>query len=71
MVGFSDGFVRGYSKSGQRVFSQLMHLEPVVKLTCMTSSAALRPTPSVVSCKLATIYIVNLRKSVAGQTDFF
>ena len=43
MVGFTDGYVRGYSKSGQRVFSRLMHLEPVAKLTCMASSTVQRP----------------------------
>ena len=37
MVGFSDGFVRGYSKGGTPVFSQLFHLESVKKLTCMAS----------------------------------
>ena len=43
MVGFTDGYVRGYSKSGQKVFSRLMHLEPVAKLTCMASSTVQRP----------------------------
>ena len=48
MVGFSDGYVRGYSKSGQRVFSRLMHLEPVTKLTCMASSNVAKHSPAVV-----------------------
>lgn len=60
MVGFSDGYVRGYSKSGQRVFSRLMHHEPVSKLTCMASSAVQKPAPSLVSCIHCYVDVVML-----------
>ena len=40
LVGFSDGYVRGYSKSGQRVLAQSMHTEAVNKLTCMAPSGS-------------------------------
>jgi len=42
VVGFSDGFIRAYSKSGVSVLSQLLHAEPVVKITCMASSLGQR-----------------------------
>ena len=60
MVGFSDGYVRGYSKSGQRVFSRLLHLESVSKLTCMASSTVAKPVTAVVSF-ICQVYL-NLYK---------
>ena len=39
MVGFSDGFIRGYSKSGQTVFSQQLHLDAVTKLSFLYPSS--------------------------------
>lgn len=46
LVGFSDGYVRGYSKSGQRVLAQSMHTEAVSKLTCMAPSGSLQKNNS-------------------------
>ena len=41
-MGFSDGYVRGYSKSGQVIFSEQLHLEAVTKLSFMWPSPAPR-----------------------------
>ncbi len=49
LVGFSDGYIRGYSKSGQRVMSQLLHPEPVRRLTCMAASPSLKHSTSLVT----------------------
>lgn len=34
VVGFSDGYIRIYSKTGLSVLTQLLHTEPVVRITC-------------------------------------
>jgi hypothetical protein len=36
LVGFNDGSLYGYSKSGRRVFVQNLHNDKVLKLTAMT-----------------------------------
>ena len=42
LVGFADGFVRGFSKSGQNVFSKLLHADTVTKFTFMCPSFSRR-----------------------------
>lgn len=40
-MGFSDGYIRGYSKSGQPVMSEQLHMDAVTKITFMWSSPIL------------------------------
>lgn len=38
LIGFSDGHIRGYSKSGCAVFSEQLHLDAVSKISSMLPS---------------------------------
>lgn len=42
LVGFSDGYIRGYSKSGQAVLSEQLHLDPVSKISAMLSLSTVK-----------------------------
>eukprot|EP00731_Ephydatia_muelleri_P022938 Em0015g521a len=40
VVGFSDGYVRIYSKSGTQILAQPLHSEPVAKIVCTPASVS-------------------------------
>ncbi|XP_064392664.1 rab3 GTPase-activating protein non-catalytic subunit-like isoform X2 [Halichondria panicea] len=54
LVGFSDGYIRSYSMSGQRVMSQLLHPEAVKRLSCMATIPTQRSSPS--QCNVVVSY---------------
>lgn len=39
LVGFSDGYIRGYSKSGQLILSEQLHTDAVAKFSFMSSES--------------------------------
>ena len=39
LVGFSDGYIRGYSKSGQVVLSEQLQTDAVKNFSCMQSTS--------------------------------
>lgn len=39
LVGFSDGYIRGYSKSGHVVLSEQLHVDAVKKISFMVSTS--------------------------------
>ncbi len=58
LVGFSDGYIRAYSKSGQMVFSQQLHMDAVVKFSLMWS-ASLSSEQQVIII-MQTVYVHTL-----------